>query len=173
MARNKIDISSQDLYKRYIKGLDSIERNDGYDLSLGTINNAVAEVNSEIINEMILENRFFKLPHRLGTIMIFKHKPEPKYKKDGSLTLPIDYKETNKLWAEDPIAKEKRKYVYFRNLHTGGYTMFFKWIKSGTNVRNIKAYDFVPVKGAKRQLSAALKDPLVKVDYYERVSNKK
>lgn len=171
MARNKIDISSQDLYKRYIKGLDTIEKNDGFDLSLGRINNAVADVNAEIINEMILHNRFFKLPFRLGTIMILKTKPVVKFKKDGTLSLPIDYKETNKLWEEDAEAKKNKKFVYFRNLHTGGYLMYFKWTKSSTNVRNIKAYTFVPVKGAKRQLVASLKDPFVKIDFYEKKLN--
>ncbi len=168
MARNKIDISSKELYRRYIKGLDSIEKNDGFNLSLGTINNAVADVNAEIMKEMIYHNRFFKLPFRLGTIMILKSKPVPKYKKNGLLALPIDYKETNKLWENDPEAKKNRKFVYFRNLHTGGYLMHFKWVKSNTNVRNIKAYKFSPVKGAKRLLSAALKDPLVKLDFYEK-----
>jgi len=173
VARNKIDISSAELHRRYVKDLDNIEKNDGFNLGLGVINNAVADVNKEIMTEMILHNRFFKLPFRLGTIMILKLKPEPKFKKNGTLSLPIDYKATNKLWKDDAVAKENRKFVYHRNLHTGGYLMHFKWVKSGTNVRNIKGYRFSPVKGAKRELVAALKDTLVKVDFYEKVITKK
>jgi len=172
VARNKIDISSGELYKRYIKGLDSIEKSDGFDLSLGTINNAVADVNAEIMTEMILHNRFFKLPFRLGTIMILKVKPEPKFKKNGTLSLPIDYKASNKLWEKDPEAKKNRKFVYHRNLHTGGYLMHFKWVKGNTNVRNIKGYQFKAVKGAKRELVAALKDTSVKIDFYEKIIRK-
>lgn len=173
MARNKIDIGGKDFYKRYIKDLDRIEKNDGFALSLGTINNAVADVNAMIMDEMIYDNRFFKLPFRLGTIMILKCKPTPKFKKNGALSLPIDWDETNKLWEEDSEAKENRKFVYHRNLHTGGYLMSFKWFKTGCNVRNVKGYTFVPVKDAKRQLTAALKDPYIKVDYFEKKINKK
>lgn len=168
MARNKIDIGNKQLYKSYIKGLDSIEKNTGFNLSLGTINNAVADVNKAIMEEMIFHNKFFKLPFRLGTIMILKYKPIPKRKKCGALSLPIDWNETNKLWAEDIEAKANKKFVYFRNLHTGGYVMHFKWIKNTTNVRNIKGYEFKAVKHRKRQLTSALKDTTIKVDYFEK-----
>jgi hypothetical protein len=173
VGRNKIDINSQYIYKKYIKGLDTIEKKDGFDLSLGEITNAVADVNERIMENIIYKNLFFKLPFKLGTIMIFKAKPKLRFKKDGTLSLPIDHKETNKLWEEDPEAKLNKKRIYFRNLHTGGYLMYFKWLKLGSNVNNIKGFEFVPVKGAKRKLSAALKDPFIKIDYFERQTNYK
>lgn len=161
------------MYRQYIKGLDKVEKKDGFDLSLGEISNAVADVNARIMEDMIYRNVFFKMPFKLGTLMIFKTKPKIKFKKDGTLSLPIDYSETKKLWEEDSEAKVNRKKIYFRNLHTGGYLMYFKWMKTGSNVNNIKGFDLVPVKGVKRKLSAVLKDPFTKVDYFERQTNYK
>lgn len=168
MSRNKADIRSGHIYRRYIKGLDNYEKRNGYALPQGTINAALYDVNTELMRLMIEKNQFLKLPYKLGTIGIFKYKPKLKVLPNGRLNLPIDMNATMKLWKDDPQAKENKKFVYHRNLHSGGYVAFFKWMKSGAKVKNIMGYDFNPVKGVKRALTKVMKDPLSKADFFEK-----
>lgn len=168
MAKNTLDIGSNDIYKAYVNDLDIFEKNNGYLLPQSTINAAVFDLNKKLVENMILNNKFIKLPYNLGNLAIMKNKPEIRRKKNGNLSLTIDYGETNKLWKEDPEAKKNRRYVYHRNTHFGGYVASFRWLKSKAKTKNIFGYKFVPVKQAKRDLAKVLKDPLIKVDFFEK-----
>jgi len=167
MYRNKTDIGSKELYQSYRKGLDSIEKDTGYDLPRMVINKAVHEVNRKIVQRMIDHNFIFKMPYKLGTIIILKNKPKVRMMPNGRLNLPIDMHATQQLWKEQPETR-KVKYIYHRNLHSGGYVASFKWKKTGADVKNIFGYGFHAVKGVKRELGRAMKDPLRKVDFYEK-----
>ena len=61
-----------------------------------------------------------------------------------------------------------KKLVENKNSHSGGYIASFKWLKSKAKTKNIFGYKFVPVKQAKRDLAKAMKDPLIKVDFFEK-----
>jgi hypothetical protein len=164
--RNRADIKSGDIYKAYVKGLDNFERNAGFLISQKEINSAVFKVNELIIEDMIMNNRFLNIPYRLGTIGIFKYKPKLVRLPSGKLNLPVDYKKTNELCEKEPDTKNK-KYIYHRNRQLGGHIATYKWLKHGARVRNILGYRFVPVKGAKRRLAAAIKDPTNRIDFFE------
>jgi hypothetical protein len=168
MAKNSLDIGSNDIYETYVASLDSFEKKQGYLLSQKVINAAVFELNKKLVENMIMDNKFINLPYNLGTLAILKHQPTIKRKKNGNLSLAIDYGETNKLWRDNPEAKETRRYVYHTNSHSGGYIASFKWLKSQAKTKNIFGYKFVPVKQAKRDLAKAMKDPLIKVDFFEK-----
>lgn len=168
MAKNTLDIGSSDIYRHYIDNLDSFEKNQGYALPQRVINAAVFDLNRKLMQDVIFKNIFFSMPYNLGSIAILKNKPVPKRKENGNLSLPIDHGETRKLWKEDPEAKKNRRYVYHRNTHSGGYVAAFRWLKSRAKVKNIFGYRFVPVKQIKRDLAKAMKDPLIKVDFFER-----
>lgn len=167
MARDKIDIGSKEIYDAYLKSLDSIEKNGGYKIPRYKLNNAVHEVNRILMEKMLMENQFIVLPYGLGVLSLFKYKPEVYFKKNGELSLPKDIPATYELWNNDPEAKAKRKFVYHRNLHTGGYVIRTNWEKNGVKVKNISGYRFKPVKDFKRMVTKALKDPLTKVDFFE------
>jgi hypothetical protein len=167
MAKNIIDIGSDDLYRAYLKSLDTVEESSGFVVKKHVLNGAVAELNRALAEEMILHNRFMELPYNLGRIAVMKNLPSPKRKASGRLNLAIDYKATNDLWKEDPIAKENKRYVYHRNIHSGGYVFKFKWLKGAARTHNIWGYKFVPVKQLKRDLARILKDPLIRVDFFE------
>ena len=168
MAKNSLDIGSNHIYDIYVEGLDSFEKKQGYLLPQRVINAAVFELNKRLVESMIMNNKFINLPYNLGTLAILKHQPTIKRKKNGNLSLAIDYGETNKLWRDNPEAKETRRYVYHKNSHSGGYIASFKWLKSRAKTKNIFGYKFVPVKQAKRDLAKAMKDPLIKVDFFEK-----
>jgi len=168
MPRNHADIKSGDLYKDYIRSLDTVEKENGFVLPQGVLNPAVAEVNQLLMEELMLHNRFIQLPYNLGQIAIFKQKPEVKMKADGTLSLPIDHHATKMLWAKDPEAQKNRRYVYHRNRHSGGYVASFRWLKSGARTKNIFGYKFVPVKDEKRKLAKLMKDPLIQVEFFEK-----
>jgi hypothetical protein len=168
MGKNSLDIGSNHIYEHYIDDLDSFERAQGYLLPQRVINAAVFNLNKRLIDNMILKNKFINLPYNLGNLAILKRQPEIKRKKNGNLSLAIDYGETNKLWNEDPEARKNRRYVYHTNSHSGGYIASFKWLKSRAKTKNIFGYKFVPVKQAKRDLAKAMKDPLIKVDFFEK-----
>ena len=168
MAKNSLDIGSNHIYEHYIDDLDSFERAQGYLLPQRVINAAVFDLNKRLVKNMILKNKFISLPYNLGNLAILKHQPKVKRKENGNLNLAIDYGETNKLWRDNPEAKDNRRYVYHTNSHSGGYIASFKWLKSRAKTKNIFGYKFVPVKQAKRDLAKAMKDPLIKVDFFER-----
>lgn len=167
MYRNKADIGTKQLYSRYLKSLDPVEKETGYALNRGVMTDAVSEVNKRIMQGMIDRNLIFRMPYGLGTLVILKTKPEVKMLPSGRLSLPIDFKATQDLWKREPELY-KKKYVYHRNLHSGGYVAGFKWKKKGcADVRNIFGYLFEPVKDVKRELGRAMKDPMRKVDFFE------
>ena len=167
MARDKIDVSSNDIYKAYVKSLDSVELVNGYKIPQYKLNKAVHEVNKRLMENMLLENTFIRLPYRLGTLSMMKYKPTIKMTKEGRLSLPVNVPATNELWENDPVAKENKKYIYHRNQHTGGYIVKTRWEKKGTAIKNISTYKFKPVKDFKRLVYVTLIDPLNKIDFYE------
>jgi len=168
MAKNSLDIGSTQIYENYIADLDSFERAQGYLLPQKVINAAVFDLNRRLMENMIMNNKFINLPYNLGNLAILKYQPKVRRKKNGNLSLAIDYGETNKLWKDNPEAKDNRRYVYHTNRHSGGYIASFKWLKSRAKTKNIFGYKFVPVKQVKRDLAKAMKDPLIKIDFFEK-----
>ena len=167
MARDKIDVSSNDIYKAYIRSLDNVEKATGYKIPQYQLNKAVHEVNKRLMENMLLKNTFIRLPYALGTLSMMKQKPDIKMTSKGKLSLPINVPATKELWENDPVAEKNKKYIYHRNQHTGGYIIRTRWEKKGMRISNISAYGFKPVKGFKRLVYATLIDPLNKIDFYE------
>ena len=82
MAKNSLDIGSNDIYKTYVASLDSFEKKQGYLLPQKVINAAVFELNKRLVENMIMDNKFINLPYNLGTLAILKHQPTIKRKKN-------------------------------------------------------------------------------------------
>ena len=58
MAKNSLDIGSNQIYEHYINDLDSFERAQGYLLPQKVINAAVFDLNKRLVENMILKNKF-------------------------------------------------------------------------------------------------------------------
>ena len=84
----------------------------------------------------------FVLPQRMGRVEIRKNKAEIKVGKDGVIInkLAINWKETKKLWEENPEAKEKKIKIRYTNEHTGGYVFRPRYMKNTANYKNKSIY---------------------------------
>ena len=55
MAKNSLDIGSNDIYETYVASLDSFEKKQGYLLPQKVINAAVFELNKRLVENMIMD----------------------------------------------------------------------------------------------------------------------
>ena len=153
-GKNNCQVKTKQFYKRYCNNIkEPISKKEFTDI--------LSDINEAIIHEIIYDNYEFKLPCRIGYIRIQKKKtPYNKAK------LKVDWKKTNKLWAEKPEAKEKKQFIYHLNENTDGYYYRFYFSKFTSNLKNKSAYSFVPTRSNQRLLSSYLKENS-DVDYYE------
>lgn len=84
----------------------------------------------------------YTLPERLGRIEIRKLKKQVTVSKDGKIInkLPINWKETKKLWKENAKAKEKKILIRYTNEHTNGYVFKIVYLKYLANYKNKSIY---------------------------------
>lgn len=159
------DYASTDIFKHYIK-----ENGNPGNITRTTFNNIVGEFNSAIMDLIILEHFRFMLPRRLGYLRIKKKKIKLYLDKDGNLDpryLRVDFKATKELHIADPKAKEEHKKIYHINPHTNGYNLQWYWDKTVSTALNVRAYTLDVTRATKRRLASAVKDPMLKIDYFE------
>lgn len=84
----------------------------------------------------------FKIPENCGRIEIRKVKREMEIDENGDIInkLPPNWKATNKLWAENPKAKEKKIIIRYPNEHTEGFIFFPYYIKRYATFKNKGLY---------------------------------
>lgn len=90
----------------------------------------------------MLYSREFKLPYRLGSIQIVKHKP----KEYTGKSLRYDWKSM----------KELGKPVYYMNDHSGGMKYRYFWSKKDCLFTNKTKYMFVASRANKRNLATLI-----------------
>lgn len=124
--------------------------------------------NEAIGHELIFNNFNFKMPYRLGNLVILKNKPKIYVDKDDKVIncLPVDWKETLKLWEEDPKAKLEKKLIRCVNEHFNGYVAKFKYDRSNARYANKTVYNFIPCRTLKIALAKAVKNPNINIDFY-------
>jgi len=103
----------------------------------------------------LLEKGSWQFPARLGSLIIYGRLPK-KRTSTGSIKRYINWKETNKLWAEDPEAKAERRKIYFYNEHTNGYVYTIAWDNRNKLISQKEYYKFVPNRDLKRGLAKRL-----------------
>ena len=83
---------------------------------------------------------------------------EVKIDDDGNIinNLPINWRETRKLWAENDKAKEKKTKIRYTNEHTGGYTFRIFYRTSKANFKNKSIFKMKFNRTMKRQLSVSI-----------------
>jgi len=158
-------------FKEYLEGEKRgiIYKNSKYFVDRATYSKIVSDFNQMVCEEIMYENFEFKLPARMGDVSIKKYKPKMEFDENGLLitrSLPVDWKATNELWAENPEAKEAKKLVRFTNEHTKGYISKWYYGKASANYRFKSGYVFKASRANKREIAKILKDEDLNIDYY-------
>jgi hypothetical protein len=139
------DYGTADYYKYY--------KDKGGSLNYSTYTKILRRFNI-LVGELIVNNEYnYKLPARLGILSVRKIKTYVKFV-DGKVktNLPINHKETNELWAVDPVAKAERRRVYIENKHSNGYKYKFTYDKLYANYTNKTVYFMQFNRQLKRKL---------------------
>lgn len=136
----------------YLSYRDYIEQDTQYDVDYKVFKAIVTDYFKYIRDEVMLHSKEFKLPCRLGTLSIIKHKP--KYYNGKSLRW--DWKAT----------KELGKPVYLLNEHSGEYKYRFYWSKQGCLLTNKGKYHFIACRANKRNLASIIFNKVC--DYIEK-----
>lgn len=125
-------------------------------------------INEEISDYLINTGNPFKLGHGLGELQIKKKFPAPPMlNEDGTfrIRIPIDWAATNKLWKENPEAKENKKLIRHLNSHTNGFTAKLTW--SNTKYMALyECWDFEAGRDFNRKLGKILKTVPDSIDRY-------
>jgi hypothetical protein len=103
----------------------------------------IQKFNEEITNMIIEDNFEYVLPHLGSSLSVKKTKQVPRIV-DGKLfnSTPVDWVATNKLWAEDEEAREKKLLVRYNNSHTSRYVFRINFKKYITPFVNKRYYKF-------------------------------
>lgn len=161
LGDNNCKYNSVNIFKTYKKAKGAIKNQRLF-------SQIVREFYDEVVNEMLVSNFEFKLTHKMGTILIRKHKKKLCLNKDGKLNLKklrIDWLSTKKLWMENPIYRQEKRLIYHMNEHTEGYHFRFYWDKSLTRTKNISVYKFIPTRHNKALLIESINQG--NTDFYE------
>lgn len=133
--------TGKDFYRSYI---DYVSDNPLYQVDYKTFRGIINDYFKYLRDELIENGKEIKLPCRLGTLSIVKHKP----KEYSGRSLRIDYAES----------KKYNKVIYHLNDHTGGYKYRFYWNKHNMLTKNKTMYQLIMTRDNKRHLAQILKN---------------
>lgn len=161
----KINFSKRDIYWEFIKN----QKNKKYKIKEPLFNKIIKLIHERIMNEILENNMIYVMPHLRYRVKIVKTMRNC-FDKDGKLIpfmFPVDWKETRKLWKENPEAKANKKIIYILNDHTDGHIYRIKMMHPLSQFKNSMYYKLRPTTNFRRSLAKILKDPYNKKDYYE------
>lgn len=130
----------KNFYESYVNYID----NDLYMVDYKTFRNILTDYFKHIRDEIIEEGKTFKIPCRLGTLSIIKHKP----KQWNGESLRIDFK----------TSQELGKIIYHLNEHSSGFKYRFHWSKIIMNTPNKIKYQLIVTRANKRRLAQIIKN---------------
>ena len=135
----------------YNSYLDNIEPDTMYDIDYKQYRAIVIDYFKHLRQQLLYHSRNVKLPYRLGTVQIVKHKPLHY----DSRSLRIDYKST----------KEYNKLVFLTNEHSNYYKYRCHWDKTNILTKNKSYYQLNMTRANKRELAQIIKNKIC--DYQE------
>lgn len=138
----------KDFYKSYC---EYVEDNPLYQVDYKTFRGIIDDYFRYLRDEIIENGKEVKLPCRLGTLQIVKHKP----KEWTGKSLRIDY-HASKIYG---------KIIYHLNEITNGYKFRYYWNKQNMLTKNKTKYQLVMTRDNKRKLAYILKNRIR--DYVE------
>ena len=133
------DRKSYTIADYYLSYKDYIEEGTQYDVPYQTFRAIVLDYFKYIRDEVMLHSKEIKLPCRLGTLQIVKHKP----KEYNGKSLRWDWQST----------KQLGKPVYYLNQHSSEFKYRFHWKKKDIVIKNRSKYMFVASRANKRELA--------------------
>lgn len=150
--RNKVDYGVNDYYFDYIK------KTDNKHISRKVYGQIIKDYHSYLRDNLSSKGIPILLPCKMGRIELRKSKTEVTIKEDGSIenTLPVNWKETIKLWNTSETAKEKNIRIRFTNEHTNSYTFKIIYFKHRADFKNKSVYCLKFNRTLKRNLSASI-----------------
>ena len=146
------DRKSYTIADYYLSYKDYIEEGTQYDVPYQTFRAIVLDYFKYIRDEVMLHSKEIKLPCRLGTLQIVKHKP----KEYNGKSLRWDWQST----------KQLGKPVYYLNQHSSEFKYRFYWSKQGCIFKNKGKYMFVASRANKRDLAQIIFNK--RCDYIEK-----
>ena len=126
--------------------------------------NKVVRMYTQFLQDELIENGYASFPENTGYLVIHGRTKKPKINDDGRIVLnrdrrpPINWKETNKLWAEHPELREKREYIYHLNEHTNYVQYATQWVKTKTPLWHKDTMEFTACRKVKRRISNAIQN---------------
>lgn len=141
-------LTMPDFYEEYISHFDE---SHPYHIPYSEYAAIVSEYLKYVSEVIVVKSMTFKLPFRLGTLSVYKHKPVY----HSTRRMPIDWQATKKLG----------KAVYNFNEHSNSYSYSFKWDRNGAVDKHMILYAFKPSRSNARQVARLVKTR--ENDYFE------
>lgn len=141
-------LTGKDFYKSY---LEYVQDNPMYFVEYRVFRDIINDYFRYLRDELIEEGKEIKLPCRMGTLCVVKHKP----KTFTSKSLRVDYAES----------KKQGKIMFHLNEHSNFFKYRFLWSKVNMLTKNKTKYQLVMTRANKRRLAYILKNRLR--DYQE------
>jgi hypothetical protein len=118
----------------------------------------IKEYNSFLRDGLSTKGRDILFPKRMGRAELRKSKTEVKIDVDGKIinNLPVNWKETRKLWLENERAREMKIKIRFTNEHTDSHTFKITYLKSKADFKNKSLYTIKFNRQLKRDLSQSI-----------------
>lgn len=130
----------KDFYQSYC---EYVEDNPLYQVDYKTFRGIIDDYFRYLRDEIIENGKEVKLPCRLGTLQIVKHKP----KEWNGKSLRMDYH----------ASKEYGKMMYHLNEHSNGFKYRYYWSKLNMLTPNKSKYQLVMTRANKRRLAQIIK----------------
>ena len=151
--RVKADFGSGDFYKHFASNPKMkvlVPR-----VTYGEI---LREFNGHVRDRISTKGAEYFFPCKVGKVELRKVKSEIKIDDDGNIinNLPINWRETRKLWDESEKAREKKTKIRYTNEHTDGHTFRIFYKRSKANFKNKSIYKLRFNRDLKRQLSRSI-----------------
>lgn len=154
--RVKTDFGNYDYYKYFVSNCsdDAISKL----VSRAIFGQIIKEFNTHVRDRVSTKGAEHTFPYRIGKLEVRKLKTEVKIDSNGNIvnTLPINWRETRKLWRENENAKKNKIKIRYTNEHTKGYTFRIFYKTSKANFKNKSIYKMKINRMLKRQLSDSI-----------------
>jgi len=118
----------------------------------------IKEYNAFLRDGLSMKGKDILFPKKMGRAELRKSKTEVKIDANGNIVnnLPVNWKETRKLWLENKVAEEKKIKIRFTNEHTDSHTFKITYLKSKADFKNKSLYTIKFNRQLKRDLSQSI-----------------
>lgn len=150
--RVKTDFGNYDYYKYFLS------KHDSPVITRSVFGQIIKEFNVHVRDRVSTKGAEYTFPYRIGKLELRKLKTEVKIDDQGNIVnnLPINWRDTRKLWEENAQAREKKTKIRYTNEHTEGYTFRIFYKTSKANFKNKSIYKMKVNRTLKRQLSSSI-----------------